>query len=63
MSDIERVSPERVREKVQSGNALLVCAYDDDGKYGRMRLDGSIALSEFKSGISGTAKDREIIFY
>ena len=63
MSEIERVSPEEVREKVQSGNAMLVCAYDDDGKYGRMRLDGSIALSEFKAGVSGIPKDREIIFY
>lgn len=63
MSDIERVPPERVRDKVQSGNALLVCAYDDDGKYGRMRLGGSISLSKFKSEISGIAKDREIIFY
>lgn len=63
MSDIERVSPERVREKVQSGNALLICAYDDDGKYGKMRLQGSIALREFKSGISEIPKDREIIFY
>ena len=63
MSEIERVSPEEVREKVQSGNAMLVCAYDDDGKYGRMRLDGSIALSEFKAGVSGIPKDKEIIFY
>jgi hypothetical protein len=63
MSDIDRVSPERVREKVLSENALLVCAYDDDDKYGRMRLDGSMALSTFRSELSGLAKDREIIFY
>lgn len=63
MNEIKRVSPENVREKIQSGNALLICAYDDDGKYGRMRLQGSIAFSEFKSGISEIAKDREIIFY
>lgn len=63
MSDIERVSPESVREKVQSGSALLVCAYNDDEKYGRMHLDGAIALSELSSGISGIAKDKEIIFY
>jgi len=36
MSEIKRISPENVREKIQSGNALLICAYDDDGKYGRM---------------------------
>jgi hypothetical protein len=63
MSEIERVPPRTVREKVRSGNALFVCAYDDDAKYGRMRLDGSIPLSRFKSMISGIAKEREIIFY
>jgi hypothetical protein len=63
MSDIERVSPEEAREKVQSDSALLVCAYHDDEKYRNMRLDGSIAHSQFNSGISGIAKDREIIFY
>ncbi len=63
MSDIERLSPEKVREMVQAGNAMLVCAYDDDGKYERMRLEGSIALSEFKAGISGIPKDKEIIFF
>lgn len=63
MSDIARVSPEKVREKVRLGNALLVCAYDDDGKYGRMRLDGSLSLGEFKSKIAGLPKDKEIIFF
>ena len=63
MSDIERVSAEAVREKVTSEKALLVCAYDDDGKYGRMNLEGSVSLSKFKSEISGTAKEREIFFY
>ena len=63
MSDIERVSAEAVREKVTSEKALLVCAYDDDGKYGRMNLEGSVSLSKFKSEISGTPKEREIFFY
>jgi hypothetical protein len=63
MSEVERVSPQTVREKVQSGSALLVCAYDDDFKYGRMRLEGSMPLSGFRSMISDIPKDREIIFY
>jgi len=63
MSDIERITPERVREKIQSGDTLLVCAYDDDDKFERMRLDGSIALSEFRSGIPAVPKDREIVFF
>ncbi len=63
MSDIERVPPHLAREKVQSGYALLVCAYEDDNKYSRMRLDGSMSLSEFRAGISGIAKDKEIFFF
>jgi len=63
MSDIERVSPENVRENVRSDKAMLVCAYDDDDKYGKMNLAGSIALSTFKSKTTGIAKDKEIIFY
>ena len=63
MNDIARVSPQEAREKVQSGNALLVCAYDNDDKYRQMHLDGSIALSKFKSGIADIEKGREIIFY
>jgi len=63
MSDIERLSPEITREKVQTGNALLVCAYDDDEKYGRMDLEGSISLSKFKSEMTSIEKEREIIFY
>lgn len=63
MNDIERVSPATARGKVRSGSALLVCAYDSDEKYWRMRLEGSIALSTFRSVISGIPKDREIIFF
>ncbi len=63
MSEIKRVSPEEVREKIQKGNALLVCAYKDDWKCDKMRLDGSIVLSEFIAGVSEILKEREIIFF
>ena len=63
MGDIVKVSPQEVRDKVQSGNALLVCAYYDDHKYDKMHLDGSVSLSTFKSDVPGIAKDREIIFF
>lgn len=58
-----RVAPQEVRERVQSGDALLVCAYDDDSKFQRVPLDGAIPLSEFKSKISALPKDQEIYFY
>lgn len=33
MSDPIRISPREARQKVVSGQALLVCAYDDDDKF------------------------------
>lgn len=63
MTKPERVEPEVVRERVQSGDALLVCAYDDDSKFRRVPLEGAIPLSEFKSKVSALPKDQEIFFY
>jgi hypothetical protein len=48
---------------VQSGETLLVCAYDNDAKFRRLRLEGAISLSEFKSHFPSLPKDREIVFY
>jgi len=58
-----RVSPQEVRDKVTAGSALLVCAYDDEGKFERNHLEGAISLDEFRSRLSSLAKDQEIVFY
>jgi hypothetical protein len=63
MSDIARVPVEQARKKVQSGSALLVCAYDSDEKFKTLHLDGAISFSEFKSRTSSLSRDQEIIFY
>lgn len=58
-----RIPPEEVHEKVMSGNALLVCGYDDADKFSANHLEGAISLSEFKSRLPSLEKDQEIIFY
>ncbi len=58
-----RVTPEEIYPKVQSGEALLVCAYDDEDKFRRLQLAGAISLEEFKSHLPTLAQDREIVFY
>ena len=63
MAEPIRIYPEEVRQKVTSGSALLVCAYEDEQKCERLRLDGSISLTEFKSRLSSLSKEDEIIFY
>ena len=59
----ERISPSEVREKLEAGKALLVCAYEDEAKFKKMQLQGAISLNEFKSNLPSLPKDQEIIFY
>jgi hypothetical protein len=63
MGEPERITPEEVYEKLKSGKALLVCAYDDEAKFKKMYLEGAIPLNEFKSKLPSLAKDQEIVFY
>ena len=63
MPEVERISAEDARRKVQSGQAMLVCAYDDEAKCGTMRLEGALSLREFRGALPSVPKDREIVFY
>lgn len=63
MSVIERVSAADIRARVQSGEILLVCAYDSDEKFNRNHLEGAISLSDFKGRVSDLGRDTELIFY
>jgi len=63
MAEPIRVSPEEVRQKVSSGSALLVCAYEDEEKFKLVHLKGAISFAEFKSKLSSLSKDQEIVFY
>jgi hypothetical protein len=58
-----RISAEETQRKVTSGKALLVCAYEDDGKFRGMNLQDAISLQEFKTRLPTLSKDQEIIFY
>lgn len=59
----KRISATEAHEHVQSGNALLVCAYDSDEKFRQMPLEGAIPLSELQSQEGDLSKDKELIFY
>jgi hypothetical protein len=63
MTDVPRIDVEEARRRVQSGQALLVCAYEDASKCDRHRLEGAISLSELRTRQDSVPKDRELIFY
>ena len=63
MADVERVSVEEAHRKVKANLALLVCAYEDEAKYRKLNLDGSISLGSFQSRVASLPKTQEIIFY
>ena len=58
-----RIGPEEAYRKVKSGEAILVCAYDDDATFQKMHLDLSISLGEFQKRLPKIPKEQEIIFY
>ena len=57
------IDPTQAREKVRSGQAILVCAYDDVKKCRDIMLDGAVMLAQFKAAADQTGKDREVIFF
>ncbi len=63
MTEPARISPEEARAKARSGEALLVCAYDDEEKFRKMHLEGAISLAEFRRREASLSKGQEIIFY
>ena len=63
MATVQRISPQEAHDRVASGQALLVCAYDDEQKCRHYHLEGALSLSEFRSQESSVPRDKEIIFY
>jgi hypothetical protein len=63
VTEPKRITPEEVHQKLEAGKVLLVCAYEDESKFRKMRLQGAISFNEFKSKIPSLPKDQEIVFY
>ena len=63
MTDVTRIDVQKTQKKVSAGQALLVCAYDNDEKFARNHLDGAISFAEFREKSESLPTDQEIIFY
>ncbi|HJV64612.1 MAG TPA: ArsR family transcriptional regulator [Geomonas sp.] len=58
-----RIAPQEAQARVQSGQALLVCAYDDDEKFRSLHLEKALSLRQFREVEPSLPKDKELIFY
>jgi hypothetical protein len=63
MAAARRVRADEVRQKLQSGEALLVCAYESDTKFRDTALDGAISFSEFESRKASLPRNVALVFY
>ncbi len=63
MADIKRFSARETREKIVSGEGMLVCAYKDDTQFNSMHLEGAVSFTQFKSLLPALPKERVLIFY
>ena len=63
MPEVPRISVQEAREKVMAGQAILVCAYEQDEKCRQIALEGSIPLSQFQQRAGSLPKEQEVIFF
>ena len=63
MADIIRIPVQEARQKVGAGRALLVCAYDDQTKCNKIKLEGAINMDALRSRLEVLPKNQELIFY
>jgi hypothetical protein len=63
MSEPRRTGAQEVREKLQAGKALLVCAYESDAKFKQTALEGAVSFSEYERRKTSLPRDTEIVFY
>ncbi len=59
----ERISAEEANRKANASEALLVCAYEEDEQFKKMKLHGAISYRQFKNKVIHLPKNQEIIFY
>jgi hypothetical protein len=60
---VERVSAEEARRRVAEQRAVLVCAYEDESKCQRLKLDAALTLGELQARAATLPRSQEIVFY
>lgn len=63
-ADVPRIKPTDVFDLVEQGDALLICAYSNEDKCRKLRLESALTLGEFKNREPDyDRKDIKLVFY
>ncbi len=62
LKDVPRISVAEARQHSLTGQALLICAYENE-RCRKIMLEGALRYSELKAQLPDVAKDKELIFY
>ena len=60
--EIERIGPEETRKMVASGDALLICSYNDN-RCKSILIEGAILRSELDDRVPDLPMGQSLIFY
>ena len=60
---VERIGVEEARREVESGRALVVCAYDDESKCRQLRLENAVTLHDLQRRVDSVPRNQTLIFY
>jgi len=63
MAEATRISVNDARERIKSGDARLICAYDDEEQCAKKHLEGAESFTSFESQLDAVPKEAELIFY
>ena len=63
MSQPKRLGAREVRAGLESGTAVLVCAYPSDAKFEQAALEGAISFREFERRKTSLPRGFGIVFY
>jgi len=63
MTRTKRIDAAEAHRRVERGDALLVCAYDDEEKCDRVAIGPSISYGEFLRRRPQLDESQEVIFY
>jgi hypothetical protein len=58
-----RIPADQARRQLESGRALLVCAYDDEEKCRRFMFEGVLTLKQLEEKLELLPEGVNILFY
>lgn len=63
MNDVPRIDVATAHQKAADGEALLICAYEDEKRCQPIRLENSIVMRELMEQLPWLPREQELIFY